>query len=239
MKRVTKKRKQKNYFFPLIAVFTLSLCAVVTMLLVGGEETVEYFRQLNFEPDEKTVCIDAGHGGVQSGATGEQGKRLEKDDTLRLSLLVEKELAKRGYTVVMTRKDDSDISLSDRCKIANKARASLFVSIHRNSSSGDGNGVEMWVHSKSPTDDMLLAENLLSCMEKAGISKNRGIHRGYRDSANQNYYINRNTKMPSCLAEIGFITSSTDNKDFDTKLNQYAIALADGIEMTLKEMNGV
>ena len=44
--------------------------------------------------------------------------------------------------------------------------------------------------------------------------------------------------MPSCLAEIGFITSAEDNKDFDEKLEKYAEALAEGIEATLREMNG-
>ncbi len=238
MKTLKKDKKRKNFIFPIIALFSITFCAVITLILVGGEETVYYLSQLNFVPDEKVVCIDPGHGGTSSGATGEGGKRLEKDDNLRISLKVRDILTERGYTVVMTRDDDSDISLEDRCKLANKERASLFVSIHRNSSTANGKGMEMWVHSSRPTDDLLLAENLLACLEKAGISANRGIHSGYRDGANLNYYINRNTKMPSCLAEIGFITSKEDNADFDEKIDSYALAIADGIEMTLKEMNG-
>ena len=96
----------------------------------------------------------------------------------------------------------------------------------------------MWVHSMNPTDDNLLAQNILDNLQVAGISQNRGIHSGYRDGADLNYYINRNTKMPSVLAEIGFISSKADNKDFDEKLEDYALAIADGIEMTLLEMNG-
>ena len=76
-----------------------------------------------------TVVIDPGHGGSSSGAV--LGDRQEKDDNLRLSLLVRDILVERGYTVVMTRDGDTDVSLEDRCKIANKAKASLFVSIHR------------------------------------------------------------------------------------------------------------
>ena len=236
MKKAIKKRRNKGFGFPIFALFTLAFCSVIAMLLVGGEETGEYFKQLNFIPDKKTICIDPGHGGVQSGATGEKGKRYEKDDTLRLSLLVRDELIKKGYKVVMTREDDRDISLSDRCKIANKNRASLFVSIHRNSGPPTGKGVEMWIHSKNPTDDNMLAQNILNGMEKVGISKNRGIHTGYREGKDKDYYVNRNSKMPSCLAEIGFITNDEDNKDFDEKLNDYAKAIADGIEKTSKEM---
>ena len=210
---------------------------MLALILVGGDETIYYLSQLNFVPDEKVVCIDPGHGGTSSGAVN--GKRMEKDDNLRLSLLVRDILEERGYTVVMTRDDDSDVSLEDRCKIANKARASLFVSIHRNSStSPDAVGIEMWVHSMNPTDDNLLAQNILDNLDVAGISQNRGIHSGYRDGADLNYYINRNTKMPSVLSEIGFISSKADNKDFDEKLENYALAIADGIEMTLLEMNG-
>ncbi len=237
MKKSRVKNNRKTFLFPIFALFSLCFCIVFALLVVGGEETVYYLTQLNFIPDEKTVCIDPGHGGTSSGAV--LGSRYEKDDTLRLSLLVRDILTDRGYTVVMTRDDDSDVSLADRCKIANKARASLFVSIHRNSStSPSAVGMEMWIHSLNPTDDTLLAQNILDCLDVAGISQNRGIHSGYRDGADMNYYINRHTKMPSVLAEIGFISSKADNKDYDEKIEEYAKAISDGIEMTLLEMNG-
>ena len=235
MKNSRVKNNGKSFLFPIIALFSLSICAVLALVLVGGEEVIYELQQLNFVPDEKTVCIDPGHGGSSSGAT--LGSRLEKDDTLRLSLLVRDILEDRGYTVVMTRDNDSDVSLNDRCKIANKARASLFVSIHRNSStSPDATGMEMWVHSSNPTDDTLLAQNILDCLDKLNIT-NRGIHSGYRDGADMNYYINRHTKMPSVLAEIDFISNKNDNKKYDENIEKYAKAIADGIELTLKEMH--
>lgn len=226
-----------SFLFPIIALFSLTFSAVLALIVVGGEETIYKLQQLNFVPDEKTVCIDPGHGGTSSGAV--LGNRYEKNDTLKLSLLVRDILTDRGYTVVMTRDNDSDVSLAERCKIANKARASLFVSIHRNSSSSaSATGMEMWVHSSKPTDDTLLAQNILDSLETVGISENRGIHSGYRDGADKNYYINRNTKMPSVLAEIGFISNENDNKAYDENIEKYAKAIADGIELTLKEMNG-
>ncbi|MBR2953229.1 MAG: N-acetylmuramoyl-L-alanine amidase [Clostridia bacterium] len=234
-KKRVKKNNRKSFLFPITALFSLAICIVFALLVVGGEETIYYLTQMNFIPDKKTVCIDPGHGGTSSGAT--LGSRYEKDDTLRLSLLVRDILKDRGYTVVMTRDDDSDVSLEDRCKTANKERASLFVSIHRNSSSSpSATGVEMWVHSAKPTDDTLLAQNILDCFDTLDIMKNRGIYSGYRDGADLNYYINRHTKMPSVLAEIGFISNKTDNKKYDENIEEYAKAIADGIEMTLKEM---
>lgn len=232
------KRKQFNFLIPLAAIFVIALSAVIALLSVGGEETVYYFNQLNFTPDPKTVCIDPGHGGSETGAIGESGKRLEKEDNLRLALLVRDELTERGYTVVMTRDSDSTVSLEDRCKTANKSRAALFVSIHRNSSSGTGQGCEMWIHSKNPSDDRLLAENILQSLELMGADTSRGINTGYREGANKNYYVNRCSKMPSVLAEIGFISNANDNAQFDERIGDLAVSIADGIEMTLLEMNG-
>ncbi len=237
MKNIRETNNKKSFLFPIIALFTLTFSIVFAMIMVGGDETIYKLQQLNFVPDEKTICIDPGHGGGSSGAVF--GSRYEKNDTLKLSLLVRDILTDRGYNVIMTRDNDSDVSLKERCKIANKAKASLFVSIHRNSSSSSSaTGMEMWVHSSNPTDDTLLAQNILDCLETVGISQNRGIHTGYRDGADKNYYINRNTKMPSVLAEIGFISNVNDNKDYDENMEKYAKAIADGIEMTLKEMNG-
>lgn len=232
------KHKQFNFIIPLAAIFILALSSVIALLSVGGVDTVYYLNQLSFTPDPKTVCIDPGHGGSSSGATGEGGKRLEKNDTLALSLLVRDELVKRGYTVVMTRDTDADISLEDRCKVANKSKAALFVSIHRNSTTGKGQGCEMWIHSMNPSDDRLLAENILNNLSLAGADTSRGIHTGYREGAEKNYYVNRCSKMPSVLAEIGFITNEKDNTQFDENQDILAAAIADGIEMTLLEMNG-
>ena len=195
------------------------------------------FANVQAQGRDFTVVIDPGHGGESSGAV--YGNRYEEDDNLRLSLLVRDILTDRGYTVVMTRDNDSDVSLAERCKIANKARASLFVALHRNSStSASAKGMELWIHSSNPTDDALLAQNLLDNLKVAGITADRGIHTGYREGAHLNYHVNRNTKMPSVLLEVGFISNTEDNNAFDEKIDEYAKAIADGIEQTLLEMNG-
>jgi len=81
------------------------------------------------------IVIDAGHGGQDTGTIGPHGL-LEKDIcldvALRLGTLIEQKLP--GAEVVYTRKDDTFIPLEDRTKIANDAKADLFISIHANSS---------------------------------------------------------------------------------------------------------
>ena len=82
-----------------------------------------------------------------------------------------------------------------------------------------------------------MGENIMQALAKTDISADRGVKTGYAKNPDGNYYVNAHTKMPSCLAEIGFITSDEDNKLFDEHLNDYAVAIADGIEKTLTELS--
>lgn len=83
----------------------------------------------------ETVVIDPGHGGHDAGAVGE-GKVYEKNLTLAIAKKFAAKLraACPEMTVKMTRDKDVFIELAERARIANKARAQLFISIHINSS---------------------------------------------------------------------------------------------------------
>ena len=82
---------------------------------------------------------------------------------------------------------------------------------------------------------MLLAENIMESLGEVGLSKNRGVKGGIAGNGN-NYYVNKNTDMPSCLAEMGFITDDGANALFDKNLQSYAAAIADAVETTLGEI---
>jgi N-acetylmuramoyl-L-alanine amidase len=92
------------------------------------------------------IVIDAGHGGHDTGTIGPTGlmeKDLCLDIALRLGKLIEQKLP--GADVVFTRSDDTFVPLEDRTRIANEAKADLFVSIHANSSPDHGaRGVETY-----------------------------------------------------------------------------------------------
>lgn len=185
------------------------------------------------EIDEIVVCIDAGHGGEDDGAVNQSKTRFEKDDNLRLALAVEQAFAKYpNVKTVMTRTTDVFVELQERCDIANNANADYFISLHRNSAL-NGNGVEIWINNKSGRDntwDKRMAEYIMDWLDQAGVSQRRGIRTGFRnDTSNNesnNYYVNRYTNMPSCLIEMGFMTSEIDNRYFDENLNQYAESIA-------------
>ena len=182
------------------------------------------------------VCIDPGHGDTDGGTANADNTRLEKDDNLRIALLVRKYLEEYGATVVMTRSDDTFVELEERCTIANDAKADMYVSLHRNSYDGDIRGVEIWVHNKEPKEDTVLAQNIMSRLSEAGISENRGVQYGYVGIPGDNYYVNADTKMPSCLVELGFITDETDNRLFDKNIDAYAKAVAEGIIQSAKDL---
>ena len=81
----------------------------------------------------KTIVIDPGHGGRDSGARGQRGTE-EKDITLKVALKLRNLLRKQpGVRVLMTREEDHFVELEDRAKFANGQEADLFVSIHVNS----------------------------------------------------------------------------------------------------------
>ena len=85
----------------------------------------------------KTIVIDAGHGGVKSGAEGSFS--LEKNVALQVALKLEKKLEEElpGIKIIQTRRTDVDVDWYRRAQIANDAKADLFISIHCNSMPDD------------------------------------------------------------------------------------------------------
>ena len=176
------------------------------------------------------VCIDAGHGGDYTGAVYEG--RQEKDDTLRLALAVRDELERRGRKVLMTRDGDENIGLAERTELANRYDAAAFVSLHRNS--GAGTGVEIWVEHTRPEPDVRMAQAILDNLKAVGIQADRGVKSGYRqDGSDADYAVNRDTEMPSCLVEMGFLENEADNQLFDDHLEEYAAAIAAAVDEAL------
>ena len=176
-------------------------------------------------PFTRTIVLDPGHGGHDSGAVF--GTRRESDDTLRLALAVQRLLLERGQQVIMTRSTDVFVSLPERSAISNRNNANLFVSIHRNASANSAaNGVENYVFTTAPSNTVQSAFDVLDEVVNAGVQNNRGVIRG-------NFSILRNTNAPAMLLEMGFITNVRDNQLFDQNFNAYANAITQGIINTL------
>lgn len=246
---VEKKRKRRirNLICIQYSVIKLLLVVACFELLGGalqrmGETEPVLAIQGELVPADETqeeyigpvVCIDAGHGGKDHGS--ESKKRLEKDDNLTLAQAVAAYLNEKNVHVVMTREDDTFLSLEERCNIANQSGADYFVSLHRND--GEGYGVETWVYSGATDETVMLAEQIMSSLDEAGIQRNRGVKKGTQKSESGNYYVNIHSDMPSCIVEMGFVGNATDNQLLDEKLDAYAAAIGEAILTTYGIYNG-
>lgn len=200
----------------------------------ANKSDTEFIVEEESLPEYK-VFIDAGHGGEDGGCTDPSETRIEKDDNLKISMAVKKELERMGVEVITSREEDTFVSLDDRCLMANESKADLFVSLHRNSADV-GQGVEIWVSNKEIYEDTLLATNIMDALDKVGLTKNRGVQFGYIGNPTYNYQVNIETDMPSCLVELGFITNEQDNEMFDKNFDAFAHAIAKAIYKTCEEL---
>ena len=213
---------EKNKVMRIVA----AVLAVATVGLICWQMGV-----FNFSGKPK-ICLDAGHGGSDVGA--EYNGRYEKDDNLKLTLAVGKILEENGVKVIYTRTEDETVELEKRAEFANRKNATYFVSIHRNSADVDVSGVEIWIENTASLYEESLAKDILDEINAVGFGKSRGVKRGYQGDATANYLVNSATEMPSCLVEMGFITTPEDNKLFEDRLDEYALAIANGIMKNLE-----
>lgn len=185
---------------------------------------------------DNTVVLDAGHGGSDSGATS--GGRREKDYTLDTTLATSAALRAKGINVVLTRSDDTYLSLGTRTSISNEVKPELFTSIHYNSYNGSANGTEVYYNVKDKNGGLTktAASNVLKRIVNTFGFTNRGIKAKANSSGTDYYYVLRENKYPSILIECAFIDSTKDmNKlNSDSKITNLGNQIATGIAESIK-----
>ncbi len=168
-------------------------------LVIGIRKAPEISRENLFA--NVKIEIDPGHGGWQRGARGITGY-AEADANLRYSLKLEKLLLDAGATVFLTRRDDRQISLADRAKIAREDSVHIFVMAHNNAPGASRNVLEArgastfytWPSAKG------LSDKLYPHMHNMGIETSGKVARYY-------YYLTRQTEYLVYLIEGAFITN--------------------------------
>ncbi len=132
-----------------------------------------------FAQKVRTVVLDAGHGGHDTGAIGKNSR--EKDITLAIVLKLRDYISNnmKDVKVVLTRDDDTFVELHRRAKIANEKKADLFISIHCNSTkSASPYGVETFVMGLHKSDANLAvakAENAAILLEDDYVEQYDGF----------------------------------------------------------------
>ncbi len=141
-------------------------------------------------PGIHTIVIDPGHGGKDVGAIGPDGT-MEKDLTLAVSRKLAAALgAKTGARIVLTREDDSVVSLDQRTAIANQYKADLFLSVHMNAAVVKGaRGSETYFLSADASDEIAkkAAESENSSVSAAAAAPSSDVKLILWDLAQQEY----------------------------------------------------
>ncbi|HHX61601.1 MAG TPA: N-acetylmuramoyl-L-alanine amidase [Epulopiscium sp.] len=167
------------------------------------------------------ICFDYGHGGKDPGAVGNGLK--EKVIVLSAGAKATKILQQHNVEVIHTRVVDTFIELSERARIANKAKVDILVSLHCNAfTNPDAQGVEVFHYPNSSKGKELSQSILDSIVKDKLYTKNRGIK-------TNDFAVLRLTEMPSCLVELGFISNQEDAAILKNKQDELAVAVAKGI----------
>lgn len=174
------------------------------------------------------VMVDPGHGGGDPGAVGIGGLQ-EKEVVLDISRQVAAFLQQSGVQAILTRNSDVEIDLEPRVQMAERANATLFVSIHANAismSRPDISGLETYYFDSG---DRLARTIHNSILESIPIS-DRGVRQA-------RFYVLRRTSMPAVLVETGFVTGADDAAKLSdpTYRTQMAQAIARGVIQYLRQ----
>jgi len=195
----------------------------------------------------RTVILDPGHGGHDSGATSKFGR--EKDFALDVALRARQLLQINGYKVHMTRMDDVFVPLEKRAAMANRYPAAIFISIHFNKSrSGGGTGIETFAlaprgvpsmdkeqvsfsdlraHSGNERDpeNIALATVMHASMLRDLEMPDRGVKRA-------RFVVIRDVTIPGVLLEGGFVNHPHDGPKIANKAyrHQLAVSIAEGVQ---------
>ena len=175
-----------------------------------------------------TVVIDPGHGGRDPGAVGIGGlqeKMVVNDIAPRVAAI----LRQQGVNVVMTRTSDIEVDLEPRVAIAERANATIFVSIHANAismSRPDVNGLETFYASSA---GQRLANTVHATVLQAMGMRDRRVR-------SARFYVIRRTSMPAILIETGFVTGAEDAPNLANPAwrEQMAGVIAQGILLHLQ-----
>ena len=194
-----------------------------------------------------TICLDAGHGGHDTG--NREGLRQEKDYTLALARELGAQLTQIGYRVLLTRNRDTFVDLGERPEQANRAKADLFLSLHFNAcaSGGEARGAEVYcltpvgasstnargegartaacAGNVNNTQNMVLAYHLQRALVQQPGTEDRGVKRA-------RFAVLRTALMPSALIEGAFMSSPAEMSRINDAAwrRQLAAAIVRGVQ---------
>lgn len=187
----------------------------------------------------KTIFLDPGHGGRDSGAY--YYGIAEKDLNLQVSRKLRKRLEELGYTVLTSRDSDVDVDfVTERSRMVNKTNADFFISIHFNATGNDTTlnlGIQTYSYKEEAgypskinqywhnNPDRISESNRLA----ADLHSSLLTETGARDAGllQATFAVLRETAKPAVLLELGYMDNSEENQRIRSE--QYQDKLVEGI----------
>ena len=219
------------------------LCLVFAMLMILvafiTSDAVTVFSENSLVPNRKTVIIDAGHGGVDGGATSCTGI-LESKTNLEIALKLRDVCNLLGIKTVMIRTEDISVytygetiaskkvsDLKERVRIVNETDHSILVSIHQNYFH-DSKYAGAQVFYANTTESKLLADS----MQKNIIAHlNQNSNRAIKKS--EGIYLLDKINKDGILIECGFISNEEENARLQSKEYQQRLCMVIGSVLNL------
>ena len=199
-------------------------------------------------PRLRTICLDPGHGGKDTGY--HFGSHNEKTYTLALAQELQAQLQQAGFRVFLTRSDDEYVDLPDRPALANRRGADLFVSLHFNCSTVDANqvqGPETYCitpvgasstnaqgeganHGPAAGNRVEQKSLWLAYEVQRSLVKNLGVED--REVRRARFAVLRDATMPAILIENGYMSHPVEGRKIFTAAyrHQLAAAIVRGIQ---------
>lgn len=206
---------------------------MVLLLLVGAIVASKKLSELTADVSQKqtakVVVLDPGHGGEDPGKVG-VNEALEKDINLAIAMKVKAYLEEKDIKVIMTREDDNVPEakmedLQERVKLINDTGAPLTVCIHQNSYTDPsvwGAQVFYYGHSEEGKEAAQLMQEEFKKMNPDNARETK---------ANDTYYMLKNTKATTIIAECGFLSNPEEAQKLTTEeyQDQVAKAICEGV----------
>lgn len=223
--RNSKQKPRFKYIKMSLFILLLTAIGVLTNIKLKKEDLIEpatseiqVFARSIEEEKQKLIVIDAGHGDEDPGSSISNVD--EKDLNLQIALKLKSALEEEGYEVMMTRSDDTYLTLTERAEFANEVEADLFISIHQNSYIDDSTvgGIEVYYNESTKTEsDEVLAQFIQTELVETTGARDRGI-RAYDELV-----VTRKTEMPACLVELGYMTNKSELSLLQSDAYQYKL----------------
>ena len=228
MKRFNKKR------IVFILIWTI-LPIGIFMIQTANDNLNKTVLTMSVPVTNRTIIIDAGHGGEDGGAVSSNGVS-EAQINLNIALKLQNLLEQSGATVVLTRSDENAIydidkktlrqkknsDLKNRVKIGNTSSADIFVSIHLNKI--DQSQYYGWqtFYKNGNEQGKKLATCIQNNLNEAIQKENKRTPLKISD-----VYIIKNVEIPTTIVECGFLSNPEEEKQLQT--DEYQNKLAWGI----------